>query len=95
MSFEEGRAYRRHKKGSIEQLVEVLTLLPAESQLHTDLTDTLIDILLDNFQHPPSSYLGGNVRYRAVQGIKRANGEEVGKAKGTSAKKSHSPSFAE
>ena len=73
----------------------MLTLLPAESQLHTDLTDTLIDTLLDNFQHPPSSYLGGNVRYRAVEGIKKANEEGVGKAKSTSAEKSHSPSFAE
>ena len=67
------------KKGTTEQLIEILTLLPAESQLRTDLTNTLIDTLWDNLQHPPLSYLGGNVSYQTDEEVKKA--KEGGGAK--------------
>ena len=68
------------KKGTTEQLIEILTLLPAESQLRTDLTNTLIDTLWDNLQHPPLSYLGGNVSYQTNKEIQKAEEEGRGGA---------------
>ena len=58
------------KKGTTEQLIEILTLLPPESDLRRDLTNTLIDTLWDNLQHPPLSYLGGNVSYQTSEEVK-------------------------
>ncbi|KAF7507317.1 hypothetical protein GJ744_010751 [Endocarpon pusillum] len=65
------------KKGTTEQLIEILTLLPAESQLRTDLTNTFINTLWNNLQHPPLSYLGGNVSYQTDQEVEQA---KVGKS---------------
>ena len=72
------------KKGTTEQLIEILTLLPAESQLRTDLTNTLIDTLWNNLQHPPLSYLGGNVSYQTDEEINQAKADRRAKNKTSS-----------
>ena len=69
------------KMGSIEQLIEMLILLPAGPPSRSCTLTSQTPSLIPNFQHPPWSYLGGNVRCRAVEGIKKANGQGVGKAK--------------
>ena len=74
------------KKATTEQLIEILTLLPAESQLRTDLTNTLIDTLWDNLQHPPLSYLGGDVNYQTNEEIKQAKDGKIGSTQTNSLK---------
>ncbi|KAK1761591.1 Psi-producing oxygenase A [Echria macrotheca] len=54
------------KKGTTEALIGILTSLPSTSQLRTTLTNKLIDSLWGNLQHPPLSYVGGDVKYEVV-----------------------------
>ncbi|KAI0110077.1 heme peroxidase [Daldinia grandis] len=54
------------KKGNTEFLIGILTALPSTSNARVQLTNKLIDTLWGNLQHPPLSYLGGDVRYEVV-----------------------------
>ncbi|KAJ0122549.1 prostaglandin g h synthase 2 cyclooxygenase pgh2 [Diaporthe amygdali] len=54
------------KKGTTEVLIGILTSLPATSNARVQLTNKLIDTLWDNLQHPPLSYVGGDVKYEVV-----------------------------
>jgi linoleate 10R-lipoxygenase len=46
-----------------ENLISLLTKLPHESANRKTLTNKLIDTLWDNLQHPPLSYMGGDMKY--------------------------------
>ncbi|SPJ72098.1 related to linoleate diol synthase [Fusarium torulosum] len=61
------------KKGTTELLIGILTSLPASSKARTALTNKLIDTLWGNLQHPPLSYVGGDVKYEAVNDEKPAH----------------------
>ncbi|KAL0943400.1 linoleate diol synthase [Colletotrichum truncatum] len=54
------------KKGTTEVLIGILTSLPATSKARSQLTNKLIDTLWGNLQHPPLSYVGGDVKYEVV-----------------------------
>ncbi|UNI17108.1 hypothetical protein JDV02_003484 [Purpureocillium takamizusanense] len=54
------------KKGTTELLIGILTSLPSTSSTRTKLTNKLIDTLWDNLQHPPLSYVGGDVKYEVI-----------------------------
>ncbi|KAI0167087.1 heme peroxidase [Hypoxylon sp. FL1284] len=54
------------KNGNTELLIGILTALPSTSKTRTQLTNTLIDTLWGNLQHPPLSYVGGDVKYEVV-----------------------------
>ncbi|TDZ65292.1 Psi-producing oxygenase A [Colletotrichum trifolii] len=54
------------KKGTTEVLIGILTSLPSTSNTRVQLTNKLIDTLWDNLQHPPLSYVGGDVKYEVV-----------------------------
>jgi linoleate 10R-lipoxygenase len=54
------------RKGTTELLIGILTSLPSSSNTRTQLTNTLIDKLWSNLQHPPLSYVGGDVKYEIV-----------------------------
>ncbi|GAP85595.1 putative linoleate diol synthase [Rosellinia necatrix] len=54
------------KKGTTELLIDILTALPSTSEARLHLTNKLIDTLWDNLQHPPLSYVGGDVKYEVV-----------------------------
>ncbi|KAI0116392.1 heme peroxidase [Nemania sp. FL0031] len=54
------------KKGTTELLIGILTSLPSTSEARTHLTNKLIDTLWGNLQHPPLSYVGGDVEYVVV-----------------------------
>ncbi|KAI1259137.1 heme peroxidase [Xylariaceae sp. FL1019] len=54
------------KKGTTELLIGILTSLPSTSAARTQLTNKLIDTLWNNLQHPPLSYVGGDVKYEVV-----------------------------
>ncbi|KAI1106136.1 heme peroxidase [Jackrogersella minutella] len=54
------------KKGTTELLIGILTALPSTSNARTQLTDKLIDTLWDTLQHPPLTYVGGDVKYEVV-----------------------------
>ncbi|KAI1427522.1 heme peroxidase [Xylaria sp. FL1777] len=54
------------KKGTTELLIGILTSLPSTSAARTHLTNKLIDTLWGNLQHPPLSYVGGDVKYEVV-----------------------------
>lgn len=49
-----------------ELLIGILTGLPSNSKIRTQLTNKLIDSLWDSLQHPPLSYVGGDVKYEVV-----------------------------
>jgi linoleate 10R-lipoxygenase len=55
------------KKGTTELLIDILCALPATSEARVHLTNKLIDTLWDNLQHPPLSYVGGDVQYEIVR----------------------------
>ncbi|KAK0629535.1 heme peroxidase [Bombardia bombarda] len=55
------------KTGATEVLIGILTSLSPKSKLRTVLTNKLIDSLWGNLQHPPLSYVGGDVKYEVVQ----------------------------
>ncbi|KAF5572016.1 Psi-producing oxygenase C [Fusarium pseudoanthophilum] len=61
------------KKGTTELLIGILTALPASSKARTALTNKLIDTLWGNLQHPPLSYVGGDVKYDVVNSDKPAH----------------------
>ena len=50
-----------------ELLIDILTCLPSESKVRTQLTNKFIDTLWDVLQHPPLSYVGGNVQYDVLK----------------------------
>ncbi|KAF6789665.1 linoleate diol synthase [Colletotrichum sojae] len=54
------------KKGTTEVLIGILTSLPSTSNTRVQLTNKLIDTLWGNLQHPPLSYVGGDVKYEVV-----------------------------
>ncbi|KAK5988421.1 Psi-producing oxygenase A [Cladobotryum mycophilum] len=54
------------KKGTTELLINILTSLPSTSQVRGQLTNKLIDTLWSNLQHPPLSYVGGDVKFEVV-----------------------------
>ncbi|KAI0404808.1 heme peroxidase [Xylaria palmicola] len=54
------------KKGTTELLIGILTSLPSTSVARTHLTNKFIDTLWGNLQHPPLSYVGGDVKYEVV-----------------------------
>ncbi|WQF78857.1 Putative cytochrome P450, hem peroxidase superfamily, hem peroxidase, animal-type [Colletotrichum destructivum] len=54
------------KKGTTEVLIGILTSLPATSEARVQLTNKLIDTLWGNLQHPPLSYVGGDVKFDVV-----------------------------
>ena len=47
-------------------MIGILTSLPSTSNTRTQLTNKLIDTLWGNLQHPPLSYVGGDVNYEVV-----------------------------
>lgn len=47
-------------------MIGILTSLPSTSVARTHLTNKLIDTLWGNLQHPPLSYVGGDVEYEVV-----------------------------
>jgi hypothetical protein len=49
-----------------EVLIGILTSLPSTSNARVQLTNKLIDTLWDNLQHPPLSYVGGDVKFEVV-----------------------------
>jgi linoleate 10R-lipoxygenase len=49
-----------------EVLIGILAGLPSGSATRVKLTNKLIDTLWDNLQHPPLSYVGGDVKYDTV-----------------------------
>ncbi|KAL7952081.1 heme peroxidase [Trichoderma barbatum] len=58
------------RKGTTEILIGILTTLPATSEIRTQLTNKLITALWNNLQHPPLSYVGGDVQYEIVNSKK-------------------------
>ncbi|KAK1593424.1 linoleate diol synthase [Colletotrichum navitas] len=54
------------KKGTTEILIGILTSLPSTSNTRVQLTNKLIDTLWGTLQHPPLSYVGGDVKYEVV-----------------------------
>jgi linoleate 10R-lipoxygenase len=58
------------KKGTTEMLIGILTALPRSSKARTALTNKLIDTLWNNLQHPPLSYVGGDVKYEVANSDK-------------------------
>ncbi|KAL2753091.1 hypothetical protein ACRALDRAFT_2044747 [Sodiomyces alcalophilus JCM 7366] len=54
------------RQGTTELLIGILAGLPSDSKLRTQLTNKLIDTLWDDLQHPPLSYVGGDVKYEVV-----------------------------
>ena len=52
-------------------MISILAGLPSTSKIRVQLTDKLIDTLWNNLQHPPLSYVGGDVKY-AIVGSKEA-----------------------
>ncbi|OLN97847.1 Psi-producing oxygenase A [Colletotrichum chlorophyti] len=54
------------KKGTTEALIGILTSLPSTSNARVQLTNKLIDTLWGTLQHPPLSYVGGDVKYEVV-----------------------------
>src|SRR5690349_20429895 len=51
-------------------LMGILTALPRTSKARTALTNKLIDTLWNNLQHPPLSYVGGDVKYEVANSDK-------------------------
>ncbi|KAJ6137471.1 Cytochrome P450 [Penicillium samsonianum] len=49
-----------------ELLIGILTSLPSTSSTRVQLTNKLIDSLWNDLQHPPLSYVGGDVSYQVV-----------------------------
>ncbi|WPH03723.1 Hypothetical protein R9X50_00660600 [Acrodontium crateriforme] len=54
------------RKGNTELLIAILTSLPPNSATGAQLTNKMIDSLWGNLQHPPLSYVGGDVKYRVA-----------------------------
>ncbi|KOS19260.1 Psi-producing oxygenase A [Escovopsis weberi] len=54
------------KQGATESLIGILCALPSGAPIRTTLTNKLIDTLWSNLQHPPLSYVGGDVKYEVV-----------------------------
>ncbi|KAI1820639.1 linoleate diol synthase [Xylaria intraflava] len=54
------------KKGTTELLISILTALPSDSEARRHLTNVFIDLLWSSLQHPPLSYLGGDIKYEVV-----------------------------
>ncbi|KAF5026379.1 hypothetical protein F66182_1507 [Fusarium sp. NRRL 66182] len=54
------------RKGTTELLIGILTALPSTSKARTALTNKFLDTLWSNLQHPPLSYVGGDVKYEVV-----------------------------
>lgn len=54
-------------------MIGVLTSLPSTSNIRTQLTNKLIDTLWSNLQHPPLSYVGGDVKYEVVNSKESAH----------------------
>ncbi|KAI0555851.1 heme peroxidase [Xylaria curta] len=63
------------KKGTTELLIGILTSLPSTSEARVHLTNKLIDTLWGNLQHPPLSYVGGDVKYEVVSEASAAKQE--------------------
>ena len=53
-----------------ETLIAVISALPSTSHSRTFLTHKLIDTLWSDLDHPPMTYVGGDVKYEAVNGKK-------------------------
>ncbi|KAM3542308.1 hypothetical protein ARSEF1564_004756 [Beauveria bassiana] len=60
------------RKGNTELMIDILTKLPATSQVRQQLTNKLIDSLWNNLQHPPLSYVGGDAKYEVVNSKEEA-----------------------
>lgn len=60
-----------------EVLIGILTALPSTSNARVKLTNKLIDTLWDNLQHPPLSYVGGDVSYEVVGAEESQNNTET------------------
>jgi linoleate 10R-lipoxygenase len=56
------------RKGNTELMIGILSSLPATSAVRAQLTQRLIDTLWNNLQHPPLSYVGGDVKYTVANG---------------------------
>ncbi|KAI1430665.1 linoleate diol synthase [Xylaria sp. CBS 124048] len=54
------------KKGTTELLIAILTALPSTSEARHHLTNKFIDTLWSNLQHPPLSYVGGDIKCEVV-----------------------------
>ncbi|CAG9942858.1 unnamed protein product [Clonostachys rosea f. rosea IK726] len=67
------------KKGTTELLIGILTSLPSTSAARTQLTNKFIDTLWSNLQHPPLSYVGGDVKYEVVNSQDGATAQQTGK----------------
>lgn len=47
-------------------MIDILTCLPSTSEARKHLTNKLIDTLWGNLQHPPLSYVGGDIKYEVA-----------------------------
>ncbi|KAH7311220.1 linoleate diol synthase [Stachybotrys elegans] len=56
------------RKGNTELMISILSSLPATSAVRAQLTHRLIDTLWNNLQHPPLSYVGGDIKYEISNG---------------------------
>jgi linoleate 10R-lipoxygenase len=56
------------RKGNTELMIGILSSLPATSAVRAQLTQRLIDSLWSDLQHPPLSYVGGDVKYTVANG---------------------------
>ncbi|KAK3988374.1 heme peroxidase [Cladorrhinum sp. PSN332] len=54
------------KTGGTEILIALLTALSSKSKIRKLLTHHLVDSLWDTLQHPPLTYVGGDVKYEVV-----------------------------
>ncbi|KAM7183246.1 hem peroxidase [Naviculisporaceae sp. PSN 640] len=57
------------KTGSTEALIGILTALSSDSKLRVFLTNKLLDTLWGNLQHPPLTYVGGDVKYEVINPV--------------------------
>lgn len=57
-------------------MIGVLTALPSGSNTRNQLTNKLIDTLWGSLQHPPLSYVGGDVKYEVVKSEEQMAKEE-------------------
>ncbi|KAK7510648.1 fatty acid oxygenase [Phyllosticta citriasiana] len=52
----------------MERVIQLVSALPGNSSVRTDLTNAFVDELWDCLQHPPLSYLGDRFTYRMADG---------------------------
>lgn len=52
----------------MEQVIQLVSNLPSDSKLRTELTNTFLGELWYSLEHPPSLYVGEKFQYRQADG---------------------------